>query len=68
MGIKIIARNAKAFRHELMVSEWDGSSSSSSSDEDKDDYKQSSLALSGDFDSLSIFKKVGPLFTIVCHG
>ncbi|KAL7317138.1 hypothetical protein PS15m_003535 [Mucor circinelloides] len=57
-----------------MASEWDDSSSSSS-DEDKDDEdygdddcKRSLLASSGDFDSLSIFRKVGPLFTIACHG
>ncbi|KAK4519178.1 uncharacterized protein ATC70_009410 [Mucor velutinosus] len=64
--IKVIARNAKAFRHELMGLEWDdsSSSSSSSSDEDEDDEsegnddcKQSLLASSGDFDSLPIFKK-----------
>ncbi|OAD05116.1 hypothetical protein MUCCIDRAFT_80206 [Mucor lusitanicus CBS 277.49] len=60
--IKVIARNAKAFRHELMGLEWDDSSSScSSSDEDEDDGndggKQPSLASSGDFDSLPIFKK-----------
>ncbi|KAL9556093.1 hypothetical protein PS6_002497 [Mucor atramentarius] len=60
--IKVIARNAKAFRHELMGLEWDDSSSSSDEDEDDEDSydndcKQSSLASSGDFDSLPIFKK-----------
>ncbi|KAL9559154.1 hypothetical protein MBANPS3_000558 [Mucor bainieri] len=56
--IKVIARNAKAFRHELMGLEWDDSSSSEDdASDDSDDCKQSSLASSGDFDSLPIFKK-----------
>lgn len=64
--IKVIARNAKAFRHELMGLEWDDSSSSDedededdndSNDSDDDNYKKSPLASSGEFDSLPIFKK-----------
>ncbi|KAI7907529.1 uncharacterized protein BX663DRAFT_491175 [Cokeromyces recurvatus] len=49
--VKVIARNAKAFRHEIMGLEWDGDSSSEEEDED---LKSSS---EGDFDSLPIFKK-----------
>ncbi|KAI8364043.1 hypothetical protein EDC96DRAFT_511714 [Choanephora cucurbitarum] len=47
--IKVIARNAKAFRHEVMGFEWDSSSES----EDEDDTRASA----NDFDNLPIFKK-----------
>lgn len=50
--VKVIARNAKAFRHELMGLEWDDSSSEEDSDEEG-----RPAAASGDFDSLPIFKK-----------
>ncbi|KAI8366148.1 hypothetical protein BD560DRAFT_401252 [Blakeslea trispora] len=51
--IKVIARNAKAFRHEVMGFEWDDSSSSSE-DEEEEGPKRASA---GDFDNLPIFKK-----------
>lgn len=50
--VKVIARNAKAFRHELMGLEWEDSSSS-----DDDDDTPSPFKSAGDFDSLPIFKK-----------
>lgn len=61
--IKVIARNAKAFRHEIMGLEWEqgGSSSSeleseSESDEEEEE-KEATTAAAGDFDNLPIFKK-----------
>lgn len=52
--VKVIARNAKAFRHELMGLEWEDDSSS---DEDSDEEEGGPAAATGDFDSLPIFKK-----------
>ncbi|KAI8643719.1 hypothetical protein BD408DRAFT_364409 [Parasitella parasitica] len=56
--VKVIARNAKAFRHELMGLEWDDSSSSDDgSDDGSSDADAGCRQSSGDFDSLPIFKK-----------
>jgi hypothetical protein len=52
--VKVIARNAKAFRHELMGLEWEDDSSSDDSDQEEDG---SPLTAAADFDSLPIFKK-----------
>ncbi|KAI8072219.1 uncharacterized protein B0P05DRAFT_580332 [Gilbertella persicaria] len=55
--VKVIARNAKAFRHEIMGLEWDDSDSSD--DDDDEEYQDGPKKASavGDFDSLPIFKK-----------
>ncbi|KAI9473836.1 MAG: hypothetical protein EXX96DRAFT_579585 [Benjaminiella poitrasii] len=61
---KVIARNAKAFRHELMGLEWEDDDEVSSDNDDDDDVsfdnedKDASAAIASDgFDSLPIFKK-----------
>lgn len=53
--VKVIARNAKAFRHELMGLEWEDSESESSSDEEEESDNKDKGA--SDFDDLPIFKK-----------
>lgn len=53
--VKVIARNAKAFRHELMGLEWEDSESESSSDEEEENNNKAKGA--SDFDDLPIFKK-----------
>ncbi|KAI9358748.1 hypothetical protein BD770DRAFT_386883 [Pilaira anomala] len=55
--VKVIARNAKAFRHELMGLEWEESESSSSDDDDDENTLNHQFKSAGDFDSLPIFKK-----------
>lgn len=54
--VKVIARNAKAFRHELMGLEWEDSESELSSDEEETQQSNSAKS-TGDFDNLPIFKK-----------
>lgn len=52
--IKVIARNAKAFRHELMGLEWNDDSDTESESESDSEQVNS---VEADFDSLPIFKK-----------
>jgi hypothetical protein len=53
--VKVIARNAKAFRHELMGLEWE--EEEETSDEEEEQEKSGAAAAAGDFDNLPIFKK-----------
>ncbi|KAI8984354.1 hypothetical protein BDF20DRAFT_859503 [Mycotypha africana] len=61
--IKVIARNAKAFRHEVMGLEWDAASFEEEEDDDTDDEEENSRqapllgTATAHFESLPIFKK-----------
>lgn len=54
--IKVIARNAKAFRHELMGLEWEDEETESEPESD-DSEQSNNHSAAADFDSLPIFKK-----------